>query len=261
MAIVKRPTESTDRHEREGASDESGRGSWKRMVLACIRTAVLVFVVLSVAVVFWLRWFPAPTSAVMISDWVGQRFGKDRPVGIHYRWVDGNDISRWMKLAVIASEDQKFPNHWGFDFESVRRAVDEHLKGGRLRGASTITQQTAKNLFLWRERSFIRKGLEAYFAILLELLWPKERIIEVYLNIAQFGDGIYGVGAASEMLLKKEASRLTVRDAALLAAVLPNPSRYSARRPSSYINGRRQWIHRQMRLLGGTTYLEQLSRP
>jgi len=156
---------------------------------------------------------------------------------------------------VIASEDQKFAEHFGFDFESIDDSLREHARGKRLRGASTITQQVAKNLFLWKGQSFVRKGLEAYFTVLLEVLWPKQRIIEVYLNVAEFGPGVYGVGAASRQYFGISAGRLTPADAALLAAVLPNPRRLHADRPSNFVRTRQDWILWQMRGLGGTSYL------
>jgi len=160
-----------------------------------------------------------------------------------------------MALAAVAAEDQKFPEHFGFDFKSMVEALKEREDGGSLRGASTITQQVAKNLFLWKGRNFIRKGLEAYFTVLIEVLWPKRRILEVYLNVAEFGDGIYGVEAASKKFFHKPPSRLTRRESALLAAVLPNPIRLKAAVPSAYVIQRAQRIERQMRNLG-SSYLK-----
>jgi monofunctional biosynthetic peptidoglycan transglycosylase len=155
-----------------------------------------------------------------------------------------------MALAVVAAEDQKFPEHFGFDFEAIADAIEEGEKGRRLRGASTISQQVAKNLFLWESRSYLRKGLEAYFTVLIEALWSKTRILEMYLNIAQFGDGIYGVNAAAQTYFNKPPSALTIRESALLAAVLPNPVRFKVPAPSSYVQGRARKIERQMRNLG-----------
>ena len=169
-----------------------------------------------------------------------------------------NQRSSSTGVAVIASEDQQFPFHTGFDFNSIREAVRASERGKRLRGASTISQQVAKNLFLWPGHSFIRKGLEAYFTVLIETLWPKERILEMYLNIAQFGDGIYGVQAAAQRFWHKPASRLSSAEAASLAAVLPNPLRLHAERPSRYVIERRDWILAQMRDLGGAAYLRAL---
>jgi len=157
----------------------------------------------------------------------------------------------------VASEDQQFPFHAGFDFKSIRESVRASEHGKKLRGASTISQQVAKNLFLWNG-GFVRKGLEAYFTILIEAMWPKERILEVYLNIAQFGNGVYGVEAAARHFFHKPAARLTSSEAALLAAVLPNPIRFRVDRPSLYVLTRRDWILGQMRDLGGASYLKAI---
>ena len=227
-------------------------------VFLIIRRSIICAFAFSLAMVICLRWIPPCTSAVMIGDRLDRLFSAKKQSAIRYQWVDWEAISPNMRLAVVAAEDQLFPEHDGFDFESIRKALNKHKRGGRLRGASTITQQVAKNLFLWNGRSYVRKGLEAYFTVLLELLWPKSRILEVYLNIAQFGDGIYGVKAAAETYLRKKPSALTMRDAALLAAVLPNPKRYKVRSPSSYVRARRYWIQRQMYLLGGVSYLKDL---
>lgn len=180
---------------------------------------------------------------------------KERQI-IAYEWFSYDDISKQMALAVIAAEDQNFPFHLGFDFEQIEKAIEQHNRGRRLRGASTITQQVAKNLFLWEGRSFFRKGLEAYFTILIELLWSKERILEVYLNIIEMGDMIFGVGAASQIYFKKDPSKLTRTQAALLAATIPNPKRFSARNPSGYVLRRQSWILGQMSSLGGVEYLK-----
>ena len=143
---------------------------------------------------------------------------------------------------MIAAEDQNFPAHYGFDLKSINDALADRERGRRVRGASTISQQVAKNLFLWPEQSWLRKGLEAYFTVLIETLWPKQRILEVYLNIAEFGRGVFGVGAAAEVYFHKRAARLNVYDAALLAAVLPSPKRMRVNAPSSYVRSRQQWI-------------------
>jgi monofunctional biosynthetic peptidoglycan transglycosylase len=174
-----------------------------------------------------------------------------------YEWVDLEDISPNAAIAVIASEDQQFPFHAGFDFKSIREAVRASERGKKLRGASTISQQVAKNLFLWNG-GFVRKGLEAYFTVLIESMWPKERILEMYLNIAEFGRGIYGVEAAAHHFFHKTAARLTSGEAALLAAVLPNPIRLRVDRPSAYVFSRREWILGQMRDLGGASYLKSI---
>jgi monofunctional biosynthetic peptidoglycan transglycosylase len=159
-------------------------------------------------------------------------------------------------LAVVASEDQNFPRHWGFDFDQIYDAMTEERK--RARGASTITQQVAKNVFLWHGRSYIRKGLEAYFTILIEVLWSKERILEVYLNVAEMGKMTFGVEAASLRYYNKSAKRLTRYESARIAAVLPNPIRFSIKNPSAYVNKRTNQIVRQMRYLGGQKYIAEL---
>jgi monofunctional biosynthetic peptidoglycan transglycosylase len=163
-----------------------------------------------------------------------------------------------MHVAVVAAEDQKFPHHWGFDFESIAEAIEDQGPRRRVRGASTITQQVARNLFLWPGRSYVRKGLEAYFTVLLELFWPKRRILEVYLNIAEFGDGTHGVYAAAKTFFGTHPSELTPTEAALLAAVLPNPKRLHANTPSPYVEERARWIEEQMEQLGGPAYLRAL---
>jgi monofunctional biosynthetic peptidoglycan transglycosylase len=203
-----------------------------------------------------MRFIPPLTTAVILERRVdalvhGRSYHVDR------RWVPWSRISPRAALAVIASEDQNFATHWGFDVESIQQAIDAHEKGQRLRGASTISQQVAKNLFLWSGRSFVRKGLEAYFTVLIELTWSKRRILEVYLNIVELGDGVFGVEAASQRFFHKPASRLSPEEAALLAAVLPNPIRLHAGRPSAYIQERCDWIVQQMEQLGGSAYIKR----
>jgi len=223
-----------------------------------IGRSILAAVYVSVALVLCFRWIPPPTSAVMMERFFEKLFRGEQQTTIRYRWVSWESISPQMALAVVAAEDQMFPYHRGFDFESISEALEKKKRGGRVRGASTISQQVAKNLFLWLGRSYVRKGIEAYFTILVESLWSKKRILEVYLNVAEFADGTYGVGAAAETLLKKSPAELTKRDAALLAAVLPNPRRLKVRNPSWYVTQRRRWIERQMEQLGGVEYLRDL---
>ncbi len=174
----------------------------------------------------------------------------------HSEWVSMDNISPWMALAVIAAEDQKFPEHWGFDVGAIQQVLD-NSSGERMRGASTLSQQTAKNLFLWDGRSWLRKGLEAGMTVGIETVWSKRRILTVYLNIAEFGPGIFGAEAAAQHYFHKPASRLTIAEAALLAAVLPNPIRFRADAPSGYVRQRQQWIMRQMRQLGGEGFLNR----
>src|SRR5690606_13376924 len=168
---------------------------------------------------------------------------------IRYEWVDRDRIAVELARAVIAAEDQKFLIHNGFDFDSIGRALEDYRRGEGLRGASTITQQVAKNVFLWNGRSFVRKALEAYFALLLETLLPKQRILEIYLNVAELGPNVFGVQAAAREVFGADASQLTAAQAALLAAVLPSPKRYSAASPSAYVRGRQAAILAEMQLL------------
>jgi monofunctional biosynthetic peptidoglycan transglycosylase len=218
-----------------------------------------LFFLVPVATIVTLRWLPVPFSSFMLIRQVERLgFGGNVPP-IHYQWVNLEHVSPLMALAVIAGEDQRFLDHWGLDVQAIKQAIDYNSSHARkMRGASTISQQTAKNLFLWGERSLLRKGMEAGLTLCLEILWPKKRILEVYLNIAEFGDGIYGVQAASVYLLHTSPAHLTRRQAALLAAVLPNPRRFRADRPSSFVLGRAQWIETNMARLGGTRYLDRL---
>ncbi|WP_091388692.1 monofunctional biosynthetic peptidoglycan transglycosylase [Microbulbifer marinus] len=207
----------------------------------CVSTALLVLA---------LRWIDPPSSAVIFA-WELQS-GREA----HHQWRPLERISPNLQMAVVAAEDQKFPQHFGFDFASMQKALSEDRR--RVRGASTITQQTAKNLFLWHGRSYVRKGLEAWFTLLMEVLWPKERILEVYLNIAEFGEGIYGAQAASKNFYGTSAQYLNRWQAGRMAAVLPNPKRMSAKYPSSYVRSRAATINRQVRQLGGYGYLSWL---
>ena len=217
---------------------------------------VILFLI-SLAMVLCLRFIPPVASAFMVAEYCEGLFDSHNRTSIWYDWVDRQQISPHMALAAVAAEDQKFPDHFGFDFQSMVEAIEEREDGGSLRGASTISQQVAKNLFLWKGKSFIRKGLEAYFTVLIEILWPKGRILEVYLNIAEFGDGIYGVEAAANRFFHKPASRLTRTESALLSAVLPNPIMLRVAAPSAHVRQRAQKIEGQMRNLG-SSYLKDI---
>lgn len=206
--------------------------------------------VLMVVPVLALRWIDPPTSAFMMERRLEGLVNPARRVSVTYQWVDWDDVSANARLAMVAAEDQKFLDHEGFDFESIEKAVESNKRRGRTRGASTISQQVAKNLFLWSGRNYVRKGVEAGYTVLIETLWPKRRILEVYLNIAEFGDGTYGVEAASRRFFHKSSARLTRYEGALLAAVLPNPKRMRADHPSRYVERRAWWIERQMMRLG-----------
>jgi monofunctional biosynthetic peptidoglycan transglycosylase len=236
------------------------RGRITTALLKWLGTGLLAWVLVTATPVLLLRWLPPTTSAFMVQARVAAWHARRHDYRTDFRWVSLEQISPHAAIAVIASEDQQFPFHAGFDFDSIREAVRASEHGKRLRGASTISQQVAKNLFLWPGHSFVRKALEAYFTVLIETLWPKERILEMYLNIAQFGDGIYGVQAAAERFWRKPALRLSSAEAATLAAVLPNPLRLHADRPSSYVIARRDWILAQMSDLGGEAYLRALEK-
>ena len=221
-----------------------------RLLLAAIVGAALIILA--------LRWIDPPTSAFMLGTRLAALASGDHKYTTHYEWVDLEYISPQAALAVIAAEDQQFPFHAGFDFKSIREAVRHNSGAHHVRGASTISQQVAKNLFLWSGQSYFRKGLEAALTVLIERCWPKERILEIYLNIAEFGRGIYGVQAAAQRYFREDARRLNRSDSALLAAVLPNPRRYRVEAPSRFVLTRRNWIAQQMADLGGTTYLNRL---
>jgi monofunctional biosynthetic peptidoglycan transglycosylase len=219
---------------------------------------VVAGIAASVVAVASLRWINPPVTAFMAEAQAAAWSSRDANYVYRHSWVDLDRISPNLPLAVVASEDQKFPEHWGFDVSAIEKAYALNQHSHRVRGASTISQQVAKNLFLWSGRSYFRKGLEAYFTVLIEALWPKRRILEVYLNIAEFGYGTYGAEAAAQRFFHKPASRLSRDDAAVLAAVLPNPERYSAAAPSRYVQQRRDWILGQMQALGGPEMLEEI---
>ena len=218
----------------------------------------LLLVLLSVVQVLALRFVDPPFSAFMaIRQFEALRAG-DTGFRIAYDWRDLDHIAPSLPLAAVAAEDQNFARHRGFDVEAIERALEHNARGGRVRGGSTISQQLAKNLFLWSGRSWVRKGLEAWYTLLIEAFWPKQRILEVYVNVAEFGDGIYGAQAAARSYWNKDAAALTAGESARLAAVLPNPRRYSAHRPGPYVQKRARWIERNMRNLGGEASLQQL---
>jgi monofunctional biosynthetic peptidoglycan transglycosylase len=221
--------------------------------------ALTLFLVGSVASVLVMRWVRPVTTAFMVEARLHALFTGDRGYTTDYRWVPYREISPQVPIAVVAAEDQKFPIHAGFDFGAIADAIEDQADGGPARGASTISQQVAKNLFLWPGRSWVRKGVEAYFTVLLETLWPKRRILEVYLNTAEFGKGVFGVGAAAQRFFDEPVSRLDREQAALLAAVLPAPRRLHADRPSDYVRARSEKIELEAARLGGPSYLRALS--
>lgn len=227
--------------------------AWVKRVLLRL---VLFFVVLWGGGIALFSVLPVPFSAVMVERQLGAWLTGNFSYVANSDWTSMDEISPWMGLAVIAAEDQKFPEHWGFDVAAIEKALAHNERNEtRVRGASTLSQQTAKNLFLWDGRSWLRKGLEAGLTVGIETVWSKKRILTVYLNIAEFGEGVFGVEAAAQRYFNKPASRLTMSEAALLAAVLPNPIRFKANAPSGYVRSRQAWILRQMRQLGGEGFM------
>jgi monofunctional biosynthetic peptidoglycan transglycosylase len=222
----------------------------RRSLLRFVALLALGAFLLSLLLVLPWRWLPPPTSAFMLAE----RWHSAKPIAQH--WLPMSEIAPALAIAVVASEDQKFPLHHGFDFQALKQALQEDRQ--RRRGASTITQQLAKNLYLWPGRSLLRKGLEAYFTLLIELSWSKQRILEVYLNVVEFGPRIYGAGAASEKIFYKPASMLSAREAALMAAVLPNPKQLLLARPSDYVLQRGRQIEASVKSLGGAAYLNAM---
>lgn len=214
----------------------------------------------SVLLTAGLRWCNPPTSAFMVAARMDAMFSGDLKFVFAQRWIPLVALSPWAGVAVIAAEDQNFRRHHGFDLGAVRAAVSAHQRGAALRGASTLSQQLAKNLFLWSGRSWLRKACEAWFTVLLETLLDKQRILELYLNVIEFGSGVYGVEAASQRYFGHSAATLSADEAAALAAVLPNPRVYSVTSPSSYVDGRRRWILNQMRQLGGVAAMSGIKR-
>ncbi len=230
-----------------------------RFLLRKILRAFFAFFFTSVALVICLRFLPPPTSGLMIERRL-EALTSNPDYQRHYHWVSLDHIAPVMGVAVVAAEDQLFAEHAGFDWKAIEKAISYNQTHKKTRGASTISQQTAKNLFLWDGRNWLRKALETWFTVLIESLWTKEHILEVYLNIVEFGDGVYGVDAAAQHYFHKPAARLSAGEAALLAAVLPNPHVYQVDKPGAYIRGRQQWILLNMQRLGGKQYLDTLGK-
>ena len=215
----------------------------KKVLRLVVRGAMVLFVI-QLAYVILLRWVNPPLTFTQVGNWLEGH-------GLRRDYVAGNEISPHLKLAVIAAEDQLFAEHNGFDWGSIQKAMQYNKKKKRVRGASTISQQTAKNVFLWQGRSWLRKGLEVYFTFMIELLWSKERILEVYLNVIEMGVGTFGAEAAAQRYFHKPAARLTRMEAARIAACLPNPKKYKVNPASPYITRRGNWIVVQMNNLQG----------
>ncbi|QIP15506.1 monofunctional biosynthetic peptidoglycan transglycosylase [Spirosoma aureum] len=228
----------------------------ERAYLFCIRVLLWLFFG-SLGYVIALKYVPVLITPLVISRWM-DTIGTDESSHVYKKWRSYDEINKEVALAVVSSEDQAFPTHWGFDFDEIQDAIKENQTRKRPRGASTISQQVAKNVFLWNGRSYIRKGLEVYFTALIELIWGKKRILEVYLNVAETGPMTFGVEAASERFYGHSAATLSRNEAARIAAVLPNPRLFSIKNPSNYVQRRTKQIARQMRYLGGQKYIRNL---
>lgn len=228
------------------------RRSFAARLLRAAGRVMLAVVAASVLAVAAFRWLPVPFTSFMVQDRITALASREAGYRYAHDWVPGRRMPPHAALAVVAAEDQNFMSHAGFDFEAIDQALEERRRGRPLRGASTLSQQVAKNLFLWSGRSWLRKGLEGWFTVLIEVLWPKQRILEVYLNSAEFGRGTWGIEAASRRYFGKPAVMLARDEAALLAAVLPSPRKLRVDRPTGYLRGRQAWILTQMVGLGGT---------
>ncbi|MFD1141881.1 monofunctional biosynthetic peptidoglycan transglycosylase [Larkinella insperata] len=249
------------------ASSRSGRSPrvdslirqrpWLLRVGQLLIKLLLLALLISFGWVVLLKYLPVSITPLMISRKMEAK-AEGHDSKLYKDWTPYEEISKEAALAVVASEDQAFPRHWGFDFDEIQDAIKENKTRKRPRGASTISQQVAKNVFLWNGRSYLRKGLEVYFTFLIELIWGKERILEVYLNVAETGPLTFGVEAASRRYYGHAAKYLTRTEAARIAAVLPNPRLFSIKKPSAYTQKRTRQISRQMRYLGGRRYLENL---
>jgi len=215
--------------------------------------AAIAFIVLSVFSVIVFRWVPVPFTPLMLIR-NAEQWSKGEKAPFEHDWVSIDKISPYLGKAVIVSEDQKFMEHFGFDIEAMEKAFEKNKTRKRIKGGSTISQQTAKNVFLWPRRSYLRKGFEVYFTFLIEVFWSKERILEVYLNSIEMGKGIYGAEAAAQHWFRKPAAKLSSYEAASLAAILPNPRKYRANSSSGYIERRKNWILRQMNYYGPLTF-------
>ena len=228
---------------------------FKRLLRIFLKVCLWFFAISIISVILF-RWLPVPFTPFMLLQCAQQAFDSKREVKLKKKWVSLDEISLELQLAVVCSEDQNFLEHHGFDFESIEKAADYNKHHKKKRGASTISQQTAKNVFLYDGRNWIRKGFEVYFTALIEFFWSKERIMEMYLNVIEFGDGIYGAEAASQEFFHVPAVKLSRQQVALLAAVLPAPRKFSARNPSPYIRNRQQWILGQMENWGNELKFE-----
>ncbi len=228
-----------------------------RFLLKVLLLTILTFVLLSLLLVLPFRWVNPPITMVMADRWITS----NEDFQLRKTWLSWDEMPKHAALAVITSEDQKFPLHSGFDLKAIQQALKERERRGGLRGASTISQQVAKNMYLWTGRSWFRKGLEVWFTLLIELSWSKQRILEIYLNIAEWGPGVFGLEAASQYHFGRSAINLTPMQAALLASSLPSPLNYNPARPAQHLLKRSEWNLQQQRRLGGTSWLEPLKQP
>lgn len=217
-----------------------------KKILRFVFKSCIAFIAISILWVVSYRWIDVPATPLMGI----RKLTSKQKHQIQHQWVPLSQISKYLQLAVICSEDQHFIEHDGFDEKAIKKALSDHKTGKRLRGASTISQQTAKNVFLWPHRSWVRKGLESYFTLLIETFWSKERILEIYLNSIEMGNGIYGAEAAAKFWFNTSADNLSKDQAAAIAAILPNPRKYLATPASTYIQKRKQWIFIQMQNYG-----------
>lgn len=239
--------------KKKKSTQEGKNRTWVQKILHLITKVMLWFFGLSILFVLLFKFVPVPITPLMVIRVLEQKMEGKEAI-LSHTWVPIEDISMNLQKAVIASEDQKFLTHYGFDVEAIQKARKSNAKGKKIRGGSTISQQTAKNVFLWPGRSYVRKGLEAYFTLLIEFIWGKERIMEVYLNSIEMGNGVYGAQEASRVWYRKEAQNLSKYEAAGIAAILPNPRVFKASNSSNYIERRKNRILRQMRYLGKVEY-------
>lgn len=226
-----------------------------RFLLKVLLITILAFVLLSLLLVLPFRWVNPPITMVMADRWITST----EDFQLRKTWLSWDEIPKHAALAVVTSEDQKFPLHSGFDLKAIQQAFKERERRGGLRGASTISQQVAKNMYLWTGRSWFRKGLEVWFTLLIELSWSKQRILEIYLNIVEWGPGVFGLEAASQYHFGRSAMKLTPIQAALLASSLPSPIKYHPAKPAQHLYQRAQWNLQQQRKLGGVHWLAPIN--
>ena len=252
MTCIPEPIKLKEVHFRNFASNFMNKNTFFARALSKIKKVVIILFIIQLIYIILLKWMDPPITITQIVSVVEGN-------GLKRAYVQMEEISSNARLAIIASEDQLFPDHNGFDVKSIEKVItQESKKSGRIRGASTISQQVAKNVFLWQGRSWLRKGVEAYFTFMIERIWGKERILEVYLNVAEMGTGTFGIEAASRRYFNKSAKKLSRREAAMIAACLPNPKKYSVKPPSRYITQRYPWILRQMNNLEGDPEIKLL---